>query len=321
MSVDIRKRQKDDSTNRKRKQFAIPKSTNPIKDGVSECFQKFTTSLYISLAPCHLNNPVNGIKAQHLDPLVMSYFPKAQGVVLSYSNIKISDDNITHDTDGSTISIAKVSSSSPFSFFWISVDLLIWRPQLGDVLEGYIYMQTASHIGLLLHDTFNASIKKYNIPNDWNFIPSQIDEFAEDENEEANTENKHNNGFKSFGYWVDENEVKIEGKLKFTVKSIHTTGRVVSVEGTLITPGAEKDSQPVSRERRSSSSNITLSNQHKTFNDDDEDIIPTVSEIPEPKDDDVNVFPAYTKESDDDQEEDADGVIVNRSDSDDENSD
>lgn len=290
---------------KKRKQFIVPKSTNPIGDeGISECFQKFTTSLYVSLAPCHISNPINGVKSQHLDPLIMSYFPKAKGVCLAYSNIKISDDNVTKDTDDNTITVAKVTDSSPFTFLWVSVDFLIWRPQVGDTLEGYIYMQTASHIGLLVHDTFNASIKKFNIPVDWNFIPSQEDEYSE----EVNDSNK----FKSFGYWADENNVKIEGKLKFTIKSIHTTGKVVSLDGTLIKPGSERDAQPIFRERRSSSSSITASQpgKHKKF---DEEDIPTVTEIPEPKEDDLSTLPGYSKQSDDEEEEDS--AVVNNSDS------
>lgn len=285
---------------KKRRQFVIPKSSNIVNSqGLSECFQKLTTSLYVSLAPCHNSNPINGIKEQHLDPLIMTYFSKAKGVVLAYSNIRLNDDNKSEDTSGNAITIAKVEGSSPFTFFWITVDLLIWRPQLGDILEGHIYMQTPSHIGILVHDTFNASIKKMNIPNDWSFIPSQKDEYSEE----------NSNNFKSFGYWVDENEMKIEGKLKFTIKAIHTAGKVVSVEGTLIEPGSEKESQPILRDRRSSaSSNI---NKHKKFDDD----IPTVTEIPEPTESEE--IPAYQKESGSDEDE----AVVNNSDSSDDESD
>ncbi|ABN66726.1 DNA-dependent RNA polymerase I subunit A43 [Scheffersomyces stipitis CBS 6054] len=301
MSVEIKKRTGlavPEGSNKRRRSI-IPVSSNPTNDeGVSQCFYKFSTSLYVSLAPAHLNSPINGLKAQHLDPLIMTYLPKAGGVVLSYSNIKLSEDNSSEDAEGNAITVSKIEGSSPFTFLWITVDFLIWRPQVGDVLEGYIYMQTASHLGLLIHDTFNASIKKYNIPNNWQFIPSQEDEIAD-----AAT--------KSFGYWVDENESKIEGKLKFTVKTIHTSGKVVSVEGTLIKPGAERDAQPIFRERRSSTSSQSGKNKHKKFGDDDS--IPTLSEIAEPKDEDE--FPAYIKESDN-ENIDEDSAIVNKSDSD-----
>lgn len=285
------------------------KTVNPInKDGVSECFKKFTTELYVSLAPCFINDPINGIKAQHLDPLVMTYFPKAKGVVIAYSNLKLSPENKTTDTDDNPIYVSTVSNSSPFTYLWVTVDLLIWQPNAGDIIEGYSYMQTASHIGLLVHDTFNATIKKFNIPAEWRFVPSQVDEYAESEQETGK--------FKSFGYWVDENDVKIEGKIKFTVKSVHASGRVVSLAGTLIKPGSEKDAQPVIRERRSSNSGVNASSgKHKKF---DEEDVPTVTEIPEPESESIEpAIPTYINS----EEEAEDGAIVNNSDSEESESD
>ena len=285
------------------------KTGNPVnKDGVSECFKKFTTELYVSLAPCFINDPINGIKAQHLDPLVMTYFPKAKGVVIAYSNLKLSPENKTTDTDDNPIYVSTVSNSSPFTYLWVTVDLLIWQPNAGDIIEGYSYMQTASHIGLLVHDTFNATIKKLNIPAEWRFVPSQVDEYAESEQDTGK--------FKSFGYWVDENDVKIEGKIKFTVKSVHASGRVVSLAGTLIKPGSEKDAQPVIRERRSSNSGVNASSgKHKKF---DEEDVPTVTEIPEPESESIeSAIPTYINS----EEEAEDGAIVNNSDSEESESD
>lgn len=287
------------------------KTVNPVnKDGVSECFKKFTTELYVSLAPCFINDPINGIKAQHLDPLVMTYFPKAKGVVIAYSNLKLSPENKTTDTDDNPIYVSTVSNSSPFTYLWVTVDLLIWQPNAGDIIEGYSYMQTASHIGLLVHDTFNATIKKFNIPAEWRFVPSQVDEYAESEQETGK--------FKSFGYWVDENDVKIEGKIKFTVKSVHASGRVVSLAGTLIKPGSERDAQPVIRERRSSNGGVNASTgKHKKF---DEEDVPTVTEIPEPESETVeSAIPTYINSEEEEEAE--DGAIVNNSDSEESESD
>lgn len=261
----------------RKRQYIVPKSNNPVnQEGLSECFQTFSTKLYVSLAPSNISNPINGIKAQHLDPLVMSYFPKAKGVVLAYYNIKLSPENESVDQDNKRIKLAKISPSSPFTFLWITVDLLVWRPQIGDILEGYCYMQTASHIGLLVHDTFNASIKKYNIPNSWNFVPSQLDEFEYD-NENTTTDggdNTNNNSgsrdFKSLGHWEDENSLKIEGKITFTIKNIYITNNLISIDGTLIKPEDETENQPIY------SGSQTLSNEqfrssHKKFGDDNED--------------------------------------------------
>lgn len=304
--MESRKRSRDNDNSAKK-----AKLVNPVNNkGVSECFKKFSTELYVSLAPCFINDPINGIKAQHLDPLVMTYFPKAKGVVISYSNLQLSLENKSIDSEDNPIYVSPIANSSPFTYMWVAVDLLIWKPTVGDVLEGYSYMQTASHIGLLIHDTFNATIKKFNIPAEWRFVPNQVDEYAEGEQE--------NGKFKSFGFWVDENDVKIEGKIKFTVKSIHSSGRVISLEGTLIAPGSERDAQPIIRERRSSNTTISAAaGKHKKFEDEE---VPVVTEIPEPEPESVeSAIPKYVNSDDDNEAE--DGAVVNNSDTDEPESD
>lgn len=251
----------------------IPQTTNIINsEGLSECFCIYKTKLYVSLAPCHIKTPINGVKSQHLDPLLMNYFPKAEGIVIGYSDIAITDDqhNEFIDNNNTIIQVGKISPGSPFIFFWITVNLLVWKPQLGDILQGYIYMQTASHIGILVHDTFNASIKKYNIPSNWEFIPNQIDEI------------ENGDTVKNLGYWHDEHGIKVEGKIKFTIKNIHSTSRVVSIDGTLIKPGTELENQPVFRQRRSS--NAMPSNKHTKFSD-DFDVVQEETEMPRYADD------------------------------------
>lgn len=198
----------------------------PIEVGsVSNCFHRVRARLYLSLAPSFNQDPIAGLKQQHLDPMLMTYNPELKGVVVSYFNIKLDDDTI-----------AKVSNDTPFSFLWTTVDFLVWSPKVGDLVEGYVFMQSQSHIGLLIHDTFNATIKKYNVPTGWTFVPSQADENGE-----------HRFG-KSLGQWQDENGVPIEGKLQFTIKSLNPAGKVISVEGTLLDPSSELDIQPVTLE-------------------------------------------------------------------------
>lgn len=228
------------NTHSKRKQITkISQSVNPVnKDGLSECFRKIKTTLYLSLAPIYTKSPLEGIKSQHLDSMIMKHFAPANGVVIGYDNLKLSDEHL--DEDKSNV-IAKINPHSPFAFFWINVDLLVWCPSVGDVVEGLIYMQSPSHIGLLINDTFNASIKKNFIPENWTFIPNQLDEY---ENQDEDNEDGHKK-IQSLGQWVDENEIPIDGKIQFTIRRIHTSGRVVSVEGSLIKPGSELEALPV----------------------------------------------------------------------------
>lgn len=258
----------------------LKKASNPLdSEGVSECFHRISTSLYVSLAPVYALNPVAGIKAQHLDPLLMSYFAPVGGVVLGHLNLRLSGQDEATGTEKEKSSqpvFAKVMYDSPFAFLWISVDLLVWKPQPNDVLEGWVNLQSPSHIALLIHDTFNATIKRDVIPTDWEFIPNQADEEEEEdlalassvdravtEMEKENSEaakNERKSLFrdpKSLGHWIDGQGKKIEGKIRFSVKSFHVSGRFVSVQGSLLAPGAV----PEDLTKQSGSK------QHKRFDD------------------------------------------------------
>lgn len=254
-----------------KKSNSLPKSTNPIgEDGISECFRVARTSMYLSLAPCHISNPIDGIKQQHLDPLVMKYFPKGRGVVLGYSGIVINESEPSDSETQIKEVLATVSELSPFAFMWVTVDLLLWAPQVGDSLKGYIYMQTASHLGLLVHDTFNAFIRFRYIPQDWTFVPNQADDFgAADDQEDDNTRRSN---FRSYGHWMDSAGLKVEGKITFTVRAILTSGKMISLEGTLVSPESELDAQPVhktlTREQPSIEPTSTV-NSHVKFDTED----------------------------------------------------
>lgn len=258
----------------------VKKTSNPLdSEGISECFHRISTSLYVSLAPVYALNPVAGIKAQHLDPLLMSYFAPVGGVVLGHLNLRLSGQDEATGAEKEKNSqpvFAKVMYDSPFAFLWISVDFLVWKPQPKDVLEGWVNLQSPSHIALLIHDTFNATIKRDAIPTDWEFIPNQADEEEEEdlalassvdravaemekENNEA-AKNERKSLFrdpKSLGHWIDGQGKKIEGKIRFSVKSFHVSSRFVSVQGSLLAP----DAVPEDLTKQSTSK------QHKRFND------------------------------------------------------
>ncbi|KAL3229702.1 DNA-directed RNA polymerase I subunit RPA43 [Nakaseomyces bracarensis] len=205
---------------------------NPVdgETGISKCILRVPFAMYVSLAPMYLKDAKQGIMRQHLDPMIMKYNSKVGGVVLGYENLEIIDaDPLNEDNEDEKL--VKITPDTPFGFTWCNVDFYIWQPQVGDVLEGHIFIQSASHIGILIHDAFNASIKKNNIPADWTFVHNE-DEEQEEQAEDENSKSNYNN--RSLGHWVDSNGENIDSKIKFRVRSVYTTGRVISVEGTLL---------------------------------------------------------------------------------------
>lgn len=208
------------------------KRKNPINTdtGISECFHKVSTSMYVSLAPMFSQKPVAGVKSQHLDPLVMRYFAPAGGVVLSHYNLKL----YKRGGDPEAQTMGKFLTESPFTFMWISTDLLVWKPQAGDKVEGRVNMQTPSHIGLLIHDTFNATIKYAHIPEDWFFTPFSDEE--QEQQQEQGGDGKKSKMRQSMGYWSDAAGNRVGGKLEFAIRSVNT-GKLVYLNGSLVEDG------------------------------------------------------------------------------------
>jgi len=194
-----------------------------------------TTSLYLSLAPkysyypektfshlfsrgasvsseqaAHLRSlsPTTGVQKHHLDPLLMTYYEPVDGVVIAYDNIRFET------------STARIIAEAPYAHVWTTVDLLVWHPTKGMVLQGWVNLQSASHIGLLVDNTWNVSIPFARIPEGWKYTEG---EDAEDED-----------GAAVEGAWVDENGKKVEELLRFVVESVNAGGSIFIMEGSLL---------------------------------------------------------------------------------------
>ncbi|ODV88951.1 hypothetical protein CANCADRAFT_32368 [Tortispora caseinolytica NRRL Y-17796] len=182
---------------RKRIKVDRPQKQSKVENGL--CLANI--NLYASIAPQYCLDLVAGVQSQHLDQFIMTYSSAVQGIVLSYSNLKMLSSGI-------------ISAESPFSYAWVSTDLLVWKPKVGQVMAGWVNLQSPSHIGLLVCNVFNASIKLDGIPSNWKFKPGQADDESE-------------------GFWVDLNGTQVEGKIKFLITGVHLSGKVISLEGSL----------------------------------------------------------------------------------------
>lgn len=242
------KRRQDEATvesdAKRRKQSLISSdNANPVgSDGTSQCFRKVTVRMHVFIAPQFVDNPIEGIKKQHFEPLLLNYFDDVKGVVIAYTNVKL------FKPKNASSGLAIIKGESPFSYTWVSADMLVWNPKVGDTLEGWVSVQSPGHIALLIHDMFNATIKRVEIPQTWEFI-SQDDDEA---------------GDKSLGYWQDANGQRIDGKLQFTVKRFNHGGKTVLVMGSLLT---RDDVQPPQMNNISTDSKSN--SKHMKFGEDE----------------------------------------------------
>lgn len=222
--------------------------------GQSACFRRVSVRMHVFIAPEYVNKPLDGIREQHLDPLLLRYFDAVRGVVVAYNNLKV------YRKKGSETALGAIIGECPFSFTWISTDLLVWSPSKGDVIEGYVTVQSPSHIALLIHDTFNATVKYSDIPPSWTFVP------IEDDEAEGTT----------LGHWQDKDGQRVEGKMTFTVKKFITSSRTVLVLGSLIS-GDDEDLPQMEQKPQSR----PKSGVHQKFEEQAENVIETGNSEPE----------------------------------------
>jgi len=156
----------------------------------------------------------------------MSYFEPVSGVVLAYRNVSFESD------------CARIVGESPFAYVWVFVEFLVWRPVKGMLLKGWVNMAGASHVGLLVENTWNVAIPRERIPEGWTWV----EEAGMGTDGEATAADVGEEGGKGAGanegYWVDGRGKKVESFRKFMVEAVKAMGHKVSMEGSLL--GVEK---------------------------------------------------------------------------------
>lgn len=225
---------------RKHESNEEPSSNSAVADSENASHSPFhiqTSSIYLPLAPISQRQPLDGMCAEHLSPLILTYYPPLGGVILSYSNPRISERPF--EDDGDHILLQCVDEYGA-AFAWVTAEFLIFKPQRGGWLEGYINLQNEGHLGLVCWNLFNASIERRRLPRDWKWVGV---EGAARTNKTLNDLGQY--AEEGMGYFLDGEGNKIEGTVKFRVTDIessHDRERgFLSIEGTILDEAAEKE--------------------------------------------------------------------------------
>lgn len=213
-------------------------SSNTISQ-INSPFHVQSASLYLPLSPVSQSYPLEGLCAEHLSPLLLTFYPPLQGVVLSYNNVRLS--GTPQGEDESKELLMHNIDEYAVSFCWVTATFLLFKPEQGVELEGYVNLQNQGHVGIVCWNLFNASIEAKRLPKGWRWVDvAEMDEEAEEEG-------NGNGGYAEdgVGCWVDENNKKIEGQIKFRVREIessHDRERgFLSLEGTMLSEEDEKE--------------------------------------------------------------------------------
>jgi DNA-directed RNA polymerase I subunit RPA43 len=208
-------------------------SSSHVAEEISP-FHLQTASLYLGLAPVSQKAPLEGLCAEHISPLILQYYPPFEGVLLSYSNPRLSEHPF--GDDGPETLLVNIDEYA-VSWAWLTAEFLIFKPERGAWLEGYVNLQNEGHLGVVCWNLFNASIERKRLPKDWKWVGVE-DEVAGEGDDQVYAEN-------GIGYWVDGDGNKVDGMVKFRVKNIeksHDRERgFLSIEGTMLDKELEKD--------------------------------------------------------------------------------
>ncbi|KAI9810234.1 MAG: hypothetical protein M1827_006368 [Pycnora praestabilis] len=216
-------------------------------------FHVQTSSLYLPISPICQADPEKGLCAEHLSPLILTYYPPFRGVILSYDNVQLSETPYSHlnTANGSpTPALAKSIDEYAVSYIWVTAQFLLFKPQPGEWIEGWVNLQNEGHLGLVVLNLFNASIERQRLPKDWSWVatakgkPSKRKENCNgDDSQELNTADEGNEGE---CFFEDRQGQKIEGHIRFRVKDIETWPSserekgFLSIEGTMLNAKDEK---------------------------------------------------------------------------------
>ncbi|KAE8441501.1 hypothetical protein EG329_004889 [Mollisiaceae sp. DMI_Dod_QoI] len=214
----------------------------PQLDSSDSPFHLQTSSLYLPLAPISQKYPLEGLCAEHLSPLLLTYYPPFRGVILSYSNPHLSETPFSSTSTSASTPTEKILLHNideyAVSWTWLTASFLLFKPERDVELEGYVNLQNEGHIGVVCWNLFNASISRNRLPKDW--VWSDVSTLVDSGNEEGN-EGYAEDGQ---GCWVDGEGRKVEGMIRFRVKEIessHDRERgFLSIEGTMLSAQEER---------------------------------------------------------------------------------
>ncbi|KAI9984112.1 hypothetical protein PInf_005405 [Phytophthora infestans] len=152
----------------------------------------------VSLSPCHAVDARVGIE-QNLTEQLMRYSEALQGVVLSFSNVKLDRP------------YGAIVNEMPFIHCKVLTDALVFRPKEGMKLRGVVNKIGSNHVGMLFAGVFNGSVAEAELPKGY------VHNYAQD-------------------CWLGEDgsSISVEDEVEVKVLRVHVAGGMIAIEATML---------------------------------------------------------------------------------------
>jgi DNA-directed RNA polymerase I subunit RPA43 len=139
-----------------------------------------TATLYLPLSPISISptHALASLLAEHLSPLLLTYYPPLQGVILAYSNASISSEPPSASSPSSDpqdnpqpLTLAKTADEYGVLYVYLTATFLVFRPQPGQILEGWVNVQSEGFLGAVVLNLFSVGIERKRLPSNWKWVP------------------------------------------------------------------------------------------------------------------------------------------------------
>jgi len=204
------------------------KVTVPVNDKDSNPFERKKARLLVSLLPASLRNINKAINGA-MQSLLLRYSDGIGGVLLSFDNIQIEDENQPHNNHDDTLltttttqqrkghcittgggRYGRILDEMPHIHYYITSNILVFSPTLQQQITGVVNESFPSHVGILAYDFFNAMVSAESLRAGGFTFDSDLNEWSR----------------------VDTGVVvQIEDSMVFTVDKIHECSGLISIEG------------------------------------------------------------------------------------------
>lgn len=266
-----------DNTQAQTQEASITATSVEIPTPVAESpFVLKTASLYVPLSPISISKStaLSSLLAEHLSPLLLSYYAPFEGVILAYDNAVITSDlpsripkvkpqpepNADEDTiDPSILALAKSAGEYGVLYLYITARFLVFAPQRHQEITAWMNVQSEGFVGAVAYNLFSVGIEQKRIPEDWIWVApgesmstntlktttSSVEKLKDaDDDTEANNNEEEDVAMQDVEATAEELETPLPPTGHFISKStgapipLTLTLRIVDIE---IVPGADRD--------------------------------------------------------------------------------
>ncbi|KAJ5225076.1 hypothetical protein N7468_006301 [Penicillium chermesinum] len=170
-------------------------------------FSLTKATLYLPLSPISISatHALSSLQAEHLSPLLLTYFPPLKGIVLAYSQASISSfppssQPKKHSDNPEPLTMAKTADEYGVLYVYLTATFLVFRPQRGQTLEGWVNVQSEGFLGAVVFNLFSVGIESNRLPRDWKWIAPGAEDESNAPNDVATTDDESSAGKAPVGF-------------------------------------------------------------------------------------------------------------------------